>query len=131
MIVYNDNGSANLLYKHISKLNKTNISITSNDVGASVPEYNKACMTYLEKLLAKTLDLPYEQVKLDKIAIYYWKEGTHYFKPLNNKYTDRNEFIHEAQRPLKYIYVVGEVVAQHQGWSEGALQSVANIIHEL
>ena len=132
MLVYNDDGSASKLYNHISKLNNTSNTITSNEIGPYTPEYNEKCMLYLEKLLAKQLDLQVSQVKLDKIAVYYWKEGTHYFKSLNeSKYKNREEFIHKAQRPFKNMFVVGEVVAQHQGWTEGALMSVQHIKNEL
>ena len=34
---------------------------------------------YFETLLAKSINVP--TIKIDKIKHYYWKEGTHYFKP--------------------------------------------------
>jgi hypothetical protein len=46
-------------------------------------------------------------------------------KPLDSKkYETREEFIYAAQHPEDGILVVGEVVSKHQGWSEGALESV-------
>jgi len=131
MIVYNDNGSAIKLYNKLSKLNNTSTEITSNNIGPYTPHYNNKCITYIEQLLAKALELPRINIKLNKIAIYFWSEGTHYFKPLPDKYNNRNDFIKHAQYPDKNTYVVGESVAQHQGWCEGALASVENIIKDL
>lgn len=131
MIVYNDNGSAVQMHKKLSELNNTSTAITSNNLGPYVPKYNTACKTYIEDLLASALELPRHVIKLNKISVYFWHEGTHYFKPLSTKYANRNEFIKDAQRPCKNVYVVGEVVAQHQGWTEGALKSVVNVIDEI
>ena len=62
------------------------------------------------------------------------KEKHLLFTDIPEKYNNRNDFIKHAQcpnGPIQYIYVVGEAVAQHQGWAEGALTSVENIIKEL
>lgn len=134
MIVYNDSDSAIKLYNKISSLNNTSTEITSNDVGPYTPQYNQKCINYIEELLVNALELPRANVKLNKISVYFWREGIHYFKALPDKYKDRNDFIKQAQcpngsnGPQANTYVVGECVAQHQGWSEGALTSVENII---
>jgi monoamine oxidase len=39
-------------------------------------------------------------------------------------YCSREEFIYRAQHPDPNVIVVGEVVANNQGWTEGALESV-------
>jgi hypothetical protein len=45
--------------------------------------------------------------------------------PLDSKkFETREEFIDAAQHPEEGILVVGEVVSKHQGWVEGALESV-------
>ena len=48
----------------------------------------------------------------------------------NNKllYKDRDEFINKSQHPQNGILVVGEVVSKHQGWVEGALESVNAVV---
>ena len=46
---------------------------------------------------------------------------------INLEYKSRKEFIKEAQHPTDNIWVVGEVVAEKQGWVEGALSSVEKI----
>jgi hypothetical protein len=43
-------------------------------------------------------------------------------------YKNRDEFIDMAQHPEKGILVVGEVVSQNQGWTEGALDSVRAVL---
>lgn len=92
----------------------------------------------LTKLLKKSLgidenlDLKIDEnldLKIDDITIFYWKNGTHYYKPLNRTlYKTRNEFIKKIQNPHKNIYVIGEVVSMNQGWTEGALESVNKIL---
>ena len=44
------------------------------------------------------------------------------------KFINRNSFIREAQNPEKGMLVVGEVVSKHQGWVEGALESVKFVV---
>lgn len=80
------------------------------------------------QLLQQTFGIP---VKISKLKPKYWDRGTHYFTPLPKKYKDRNEFIIEAQHPAKDVYVVGESVAKQQGWSEGALESVQEVLPEI
>lgn len=63
------------------------------------------------------------------IRAYYWNDGTHYYTPLDtSKYKTRPEFIRKAQRPMPGMVVVGEMVSRHQGWVEGALESVDAVI---
>lgn len=66
-------------------------------------------------------------VKISGLKKFYWKEGTHYYKPLSSKYKSREEFIKRAQNPSSLVWVVGEMVSLKQGWVEGALQSVEQI----
>lgn len=79
---------------------------------------------YFEKTLSKIFG---ENIKLSNLKKFFWEEGTHYFKPLLNKWKSRTEFINDAQHPQDNIWVIGEVVAQKQGWVEGALSSVEKI----
>jgi len=52
---------------------------------------------------------------------HYWPIGTHYYEPLGESAED---FWKKIQHPQEGILVVGEVVSRHQGWVEGALESV-------
>jgi len=65
------------------------------------------------------------------ISSFYWPIGTHYYEPLSSEYRSRQAFIKEAQTPEKNLFVIGEMVALHQGWVEGALESVEHIINKL
>ena len=82
---------------------------------------------YFSRLIEKSLNIPIDQLNLIEIKSFYWDIGTHYYKPLI-KYKTRQEFIQKAQNPYPEIKIVGEVVSLHQGWVEGALESVHNIL---
>jgi hypothetical protein len=78
------------------------------------------------KWIQNALGIPKETPSLNIIAIrdYYWNDGTHYYAPLTGEFKTRGEFIRKAQNPMKGMVVVGEMVSRHQGWVEGALESV-------
>ena len=109
MIAYNDNANTLLLKDNLENTEK------NRDL-------------YCE-LLEKSLGIPNGSLHLVAIKGFYWPIGTHYYKPLNQKiYKDRDEFIDIAQHAEKGILVVGEVVSQNQGWTEGALESVKAVL---
>jgi hypothetical protein len=83
------------------------------------------------RILEKTLGLEENTLKLIGIKCFYWKVGTHYYKPLNKKYKSRKDFIDKCQNPQKNVFVVGEMISRNQGWTQGALESVNNIIDKL
>lgn len=81
----------------------------------------------LENLLMKALKIDYglENTLID-MKSYYTNPATHYYPiPVDD------EFIYSAQHPEENIYVIGELISLNQGWTEGALQSVMNIIDDL
>lgn len=132
MIVYNDNSHA------IALKSRTENTEENRD--------------YYCSLIERTLGIPdNKRIHLIAIRSFYWKVGTHYYKPLlkqsdlgkpllkqsdicnplNTKgYSSRDEFIDAAQHPDPdgNILVVGEVVSKHQGWTEGALESVEKVV---
>jgi len=69
-----------------------------------------------------------QTVKVEKCKFVYWKCGTHYFTPLDKKYKNRKQFLKLAQNPYENIYCIGEAFSRNQGWCEGALESVENIL---
>ena len=81
-------------------------------------------------LIEHALHLPSRSIELTHMMGIYWKTGTHYYTP-NPVHETRLEFIHKVQRPLQNLFVVGEMVSLNQGWVEGALQSVQEVIGEL
>jgi hypothetical protein len=105
MIAYNDN--------------KQTLSL--KDYLKNTPENRELYQTLLEK----TLGLHVGSLRILALKDFYWKIGTHYYKPLNRRlYSSREEFMKQAQHPEKGILVVGEAVSRNQGWTEGALESV-------
>ena len=81
----------------------------------------------IEKLLKVNFDIK----GISNMKKFFWEEGTHYYKPLSNDWKSRKEFIKNAQRPDKNIFVVGECVSQKQGWVNGALETVDSVIDEI
>jgi hypothetical protein len=108
MIAYSDNNNATILKKILEN------TPTNRDVFC--------------RLIEKALGIPPNTLTLLQIADYYWNVGTHYYSPLVG-YKTRKDFIHHAQHPTPDISVVGEVVSEDQGWTEGALSSVDCVIN--
>jgi hypothetical protein len=110
MIAYSDNANATFLKPYLENTPK-----------------NRRIFCYL---LEKALNIPDSGLELIAIKDYYWNIGTHYYTPLSNKYENRDEFIHNAQNPENGVLVVGEVVSNNQGWTNGALSSVKAVLNK-
>ena len=91
----------------------------------------KKGISYIKKELKRIFREKVEDLEIHAIYKYYWKEGTHYYTPLNIKYTSRDEFLEKAQHPEKNIFVVGEMVSRTQGWTQGAVESVDVIFKDI
>jgi hypothetical protein len=107
MIAYSDNANAEMLKDYLENTAKNRL--------------------FFAKLLEETLKIPPNTLQITALLDFYWPIGTHYYTPLPKGMT-ANEYIHEVQHPLPDILVVGEVVAANQGWTEGALDSVAKAV---
>ena len=86
---------------------------------------------YIERGVAEIFGA---RVTVAEYKVIYWERGTHYFTPLEEKYGTRKQHIADLQRPtsqMREVYVVGEAVSAHQGWCEGALESVENVLSEI
>jgi hypothetical protein len=110
MIAYSDNASAISLKEHLENTLENRI--------------------FFEDLLEKTLGIEEELLKIIALLDFYWVEGTHYYEPLKGPYKNRTAFINTAQKPDKNILVVGELISKHQGWVEGALESVEAVLNK-
>jgi len=108
------------------------IAYNDNDNAVQLKPYGENTeenRDYYCRLIERTLGIPIGRLRMIGIRSYYWGVGTHYYKPLNtDKHKDRDDFLKEAQKPEENILVVGEVVSTNQGWVEGALESVANVV---
>jgi hypothetical protein len=106
MIAYNDNQNAVTLY--------------NNWLGLKTKAQRIAFFTLrLQEVF------PGKKFKLVDIVESFWNIGTHYFLP---SAMNRRTFLKQAQNPFPNLLVVGEMVSTHQGWVEGALESVDNVI---
>ena len=110
MIAYSDNENASFLKKYLEDIPKNREMFCD--------------------LLEKALGIPNKSLELIAIKDYYWPIGTHYYTPLSNNYDSREAFIHKAQNPENGILVVGEVVSDNQGWTNGALASVKAVLNK-
>lgn len=79
---------------------------------------------YVARIIENTFALETCTICIKDIMSFYWEIGTHYYEPLPEEFKNRKEFLEKAQKPLKNILVVGEMVSVKQGWVEGALESV-------
>ena len=84
----------------------------------------------IDKNLNKIFSFP-KKLIVENTELVYWKCGTHFFKPLNPKYKNRDDFLKKVQNPLENLFVVGEAFSKNQGWCEGALESVEAIKNNL
>jgi protoporphyrinogen oxidase len=91
-------------------------------------ENNEINREFYSRLLEKSLGIHNGSLKILAIKDYYWPIGTHYFEPLSSDFKNRNQFLIKAQHPEKCLLVVGEAVSSYQGWMEGALESVENVL---
>jgi hypothetical protein len=116
MIVYTDNRAADDL-EHLS---------------ANTPINRQLLATGLKAALGIPVEIPLE---ITEILGYYWREGTHYYTPLNQrKFGTRDKFLYQLQRPLGVsggIFMAGEAFSRQQGWTEGALESVDLVLEDL
>jgi protoporphyrinogen oxidase len=97
-------------------------------------ENTPAAREMYSKWIQNALGIPDKELPLNITAIrdYYWNDGTHYYSPIHRTdYKTRPEFIRKAQHPMPGMVVVGEVVSRHQGWVEGALESVDDILKDI
>jgi len=109
MIAYNDNKNTLLLKNYLQNTPK------NRDL-------------YCE-LIEKSLGIPNGTLLILDIKDYYWPIGTHYYEPLKReKFHNREDFLYQVQHPEKGMLVVGEAVSKHQGWVEGALESVNAVL---
>jgi hypothetical protein len=107
------------------------IAYSDNQSATSVKNHLKNTVEnrrLYENIVEQSLDIqPRNSLKIIGIKDYYWRDGTHYFEPLSG-FTSREEFLDAVQHPLPDVLVVGEAVSNYQGWVEGALRSVKNVV---
>lgn len=83
---------------------------------------------WLAATTERALDLPRGSIRVTGVKALYFPIGTHYNSPLPDRYPSRAAFRKEALHPTPRISVIGEAVSRHQGWVEGALESVEEVL---
>ena len=82
---------------------------------------------YLDLMISQKLNEIFPDISIPKpkyISCFYWKEGSHYFKPGINS----DNVIKQIAKPFlnKEIYICNEAYSEHQAWVEGSLKSANN-----
>jgi L-2-hydroxyglutarate oxidase LhgO len=110
MIAYADNHNATRLKPYLDETRESN-------------------KRYFEHQMERALGLNTNTLHIIAFTSYYWKIGTHYCEPLDTtNYRNLQQMLNRAQHPVPGIVVVGEAVSAHQGWTEGALESVDRVL---
>jgi len=84
---------------------------------------------FISNIVKKTLGIK-EEIVIKDMKHYYWENGTHYFKPYQDLY-QTNDFYKMITNPIKNLHVIGEMVAQKQGWIGGTLETVDKVIKNI
>lgn len=83
---------------------------------------------HLKKEVLKHLHAVFPDVssipKPNRVSSYYWPAGVHMWKPG----VDSSKVIPQIQHIMERVYVVGEAYCKIQGWIEGALETVDDIM---
>jgi hypothetical protein len=78
------------------------------------------------RLLEGALGLGRHSLRIRALQTFFFTCGTHYNDP--ELFAACKGSLRKLQRPLPNVLVVGEAVSRHQGWVEGALESVDAVI---
>jgi monoamine oxidase len=81
----------------------------------------------LDDNIHKQLSLIFPDKKIPKTTVlqsFYWEYGTHAWKPGVNPY----EIKHNIQNLIDNVFIVGEAYSMRQGWIEGALETVEEVL---
>lgn len=85
---------------------------------------------HLRKEVLKQLQVVFPDVpkipQPEWIQSYYWPAGVHMWKPG----ADADAVIPQIQRIMARVFVVGEAYCKVQGWIEGALASVEDVLNQ-
>tara|TARA_R100000750_G_C2343733_1_gene95360 strand:- start:141 stop:1223 length:1083 start_codon:yes stop_codon:yes gene_type:complete len=92
--------------------------IAYTDGQDAISLHEKMNKTLMESYLS---DMTEHKIHIDDMKVFYWNEGSHYYLPGDI------DFEH-IRRPEEGIYVVGEAVARRQGWCNGGLETIHEIM---
>jgi hypothetical protein len=110
------------------------IAYTDNKDSKILDKYSENTLenrNVLCRLMEIAFDLESGCLSLLDMKDFFWPIGTHYYSPFEGNDQDRKNFIKNAQRPMHNLFVIGEMISLNQGWVEGALESVENILPDI
>lgn len=80
-----------------------------------------------KKILKEKLeDVGFDFGTPDDIFIAHWSVGVHYIKPYG-KFRTFDNLLDKLSKPLKNVYIVGEMLSKRAGYVNGALMSVERL----
>jgi len=62
------------------------------------------------------------------IFISFWSDGDHIIKPYGNRYKTIDNLLDKLSKPLKNVYIIGEILSERPGYVDGAIQSVERMM---
>jgi hypothetical protein len=108
------------------------VAYADNANALKLRHYTKSDMQReLDKVAVRRFGAAAGDFIIEKLVMFFWEEGTHYYKPSKNIRRDIAAFVHRAQRPMPGVYVIGEAVGINQGWTNSALLSAHHVAAEL
>lgn len=125
----------NSLSQIISSVYHNNWFQISYSAGKIADYWNRLCLGH-SILFKKKLDLFCKQL-FHFIPIqyknYYWENAIHYWKPSFQFNLMKSYFLSLYPNPssLPNLYIIGESFSKNQGWCEGALETVYDLIEFL
>jgi protoporphyrinogen oxidase len=107
----------------------------SYSAGKIADYWNRLCLGH-SILFKKKLDLFCKQLFHFipiKYKNYYWENAIHYWKPSFQFNLQKSYFLSLYPNPslLKNLYIIGESFSKNQGWCEGSLETVYDLIEIL
>lgn len=88
---------------------------------------NKRLRDKMQRLACRSLGISDNAVSISNLVGFYWKGGTHYFRPsreFGNDAASRDKFLKDTLFPESDLTILGEGFSRNQGWTEGALKRV-------
>lgn len=86
------------------------------------------CRLFVEENLKH---LFHDSFPIQEIKNFYWENAVHQWKPAYGFDKNRMLFLSLYPHPIQLpdLFVVGEAFSKHQGWMEGALDTVERLLH--
>lgn len=118
------------IFQKIIPMNSKGVYMIAYNDNKNASKAKNMTRSQIIKDLRKEFNIS-EPLRITRLQHFYWKVGTHYYKPLHRLFNSRKEFIQVVQHPQENVFVIGESVSTNQGWVEGSLESVRNILKKI